>query len=173
MAGWLLALATLIATGCMPRGPFPLATLFGEKEPMECRDCGCCNHRRNAGRQDDGQDGNSSADTPAPILAPHSNFHPVPTRPVFTPWAVESPAPEEISGQLAWKNAVNPGEAGKRSTNPQPVEQPSSTPIARRTLPLPATLPDEKSSLPRTDQGDSNSPGDPGLGGWRAAPLRF
>jgi hypothetical protein len=173
LAGWLFAAATVLAAGCMPRGPFPLATLFGEKEAPDCGDGNGCNHCRHAGHRDNGDVVNATSDTPAPILAPHSNFHPVPTRPVFTPWAVESPAPEEISGQLAWKQAVTAGQASKSSAAPLPVELPSTVPIARRPLPPPANLPDEKPPRPQTSNAESDSSGEPESPGWHTAPSRF
>jgi hypothetical protein len=172
-ACWLLATATVLAAGCMPRGPFPLATFFGETKGPDCPDGGCCNRCRHGGHRDNGDDASATTDTPAPILAPHSNFHPVPTRPVFTPWAVESAAPEEISGQLAWKQAVTAGQAGRSSAAPLPVELPSTVPIARRPLPPPANLPDEKPAQPQTDNGDSDSRGEPASPGWHTAPSRF
>jgi hypothetical protein len=173
LACWLFAAAIMLVAGCMPRGPFPLATLFGEKEAPDCGDGSCYNRCRRGGHRENGDDASATTDTPAPILAPHSNFHPVPTRPVFTPWAVESAAPEEISGQLAWKQAVTAGQAAKSSTAALPVELPSTVPIARRPLPPPANLPDEKPAQPQTGIGDSDSRGEPAPPGWHTAPSRF
>lgn len=86
-----------------------------------------------------------------PLQAPISNFHPVPTRPVFTPWTVDEPQPEEITGTLARLQAMK-RPSGEKLPDLLPGEQPAAPPLARRnTLPIaptadesPAPLPDEE-----------------------------
>ncbi len=77
---------------------------------------------------------------PPPLTAPMSNFFPVPTRPVFTPW-VETPPAEEISGPLAWKRSADPHGADGL---PKDAGEPDGIPIARRILPPPAILPEDR-----------------------------
>ena len=105
-------------------------------------------------------------------MAPISNFNPVPTRPVFTPWAVENPAPEEISGPLAWKRAATSPVADAPVKWPA-SEPPSATPIARRTLPPPVNLPDEKPASPSVEKRTADARDDDAPSEWRAASPRF
>jgi hypothetical protein len=75
-----------------------------------------------------------------PLTAPISNFFPVPTRPVFTPW-VETPPAEEISGPLAWKRSADQHGADGLAKD---AGEPDGIPIARRILPPPAILPEDR-----------------------------
>jgi hypothetical protein len=162
----LLALATILAAGCLPRGPFPPAAMFGEGDGSECcngRSCGGCHRAGNHGRPDV-DTGNVGQ---PPLTAPISNFHPVPTRPVFTPWLAEEPVAEEIAGPLAWRQAAN------RSAVVNPENLPSDedhakTQIARRPIPPAANLPDEDpGALPADKRAGQPSPE------WHAPGPRF
>jgi hypothetical protein len=166
LAGGLLALVLSMAAGCMPRGPFPVATLFGETEGPECCRSGSCGRHRagHHGRAEiEGNDAN-----PSSLSAPISNFHPVPTRPVFTPWLVEESQAEEIAGPLAWRQALNRAASVKPDDLP-PGEERSSTPIARRTLPPPANLPDDKPLAPSPEKRESDQRGERSNSDWHAA----
>ncbi|HEX3999159.1 MAG TPA: hypothetical protein VHX65_11460 [Pirellulales bacterium] len=71
LACWaiLLTAALLTLQGCLPRGPISLKWPWRHGD--DCPDCDA--------------DG-------VPVLAPHSMFNPVPTRPVFTPWMCDDGA---------------------------------------------------------------------------------
>jgi hypothetical protein len=165
-ASGLLAIATILAAGCLPRGPFPPATMFGEGDGSECcngRSCSACRRAGNHGRA---EVDNGNAGQP-PLAVPISNFHPVPTRPVFTPWLAEEPVAEEIGGPLAWRQATNRS-ATVSLDDSAPGEDHASTQIARRTLPPPANLPDDKPVSPSADKRDGKPNSD-----WHAAGPRF
>jgi hypothetical protein len=165
-ASGLLAIATILAAGCLPRGPFPPATMFGEGDGSECcngRACSTCRRAGNHGRAE--VDSGNVAQPP--MMPPISNFHPVPTRPVFTPWLAEEPVAEEVAGPLAWRQATNRSATANLDDSPRDEDH-VSTQIARRTLPPPANLPDEKPGAPSNDQHDRQSSSD-----WHAAGPRF
>jgi hypothetical protein len=93
---------------------------------------------------------------PPPLTAPISNFFPVPTRPVFTPW-VETPPAEEISGPLAWKRSAD--QHGAEGL-PKNAGEPDGIPIARRILPPPAILPEDRRPPNRSPSSYYDSPDD-------------
>lgn len=66
----LIGAAMLVCTGCLPRGPISLSWPWRHSSG-DCPNC-----------DGDGVD----------ICAPHSMFHPVPIRPVFTPWLCDDPS---------------------------------------------------------------------------------
>lgn len=171
LAGSLLAVATTVMAGCLPRGPFPPATLFGEAEGPECCNAGSCSECRRAGHHDRTDREGGAANQP-PLVAPLSNFHPVPTRPVFTPWLAEEPVAEEIAGPLAWRQASTHSATIKPDDSPQGDDL-SATPIARRTLPPPANLPDEKPVSQSADRPDSDTRGERFNSDWHAAGPRL
>ena len=70
---WTLGIALLAMSGCLPRGPISVSWPW--------------RHSAN-----DGPDCNNAGDDLA-VSAPYSLFHPVPTRPVFTPWVADDPPP--------------------------------------------------------------------------------
>lgn len=162
----LLAIATILAAGCLPRGPFPPATMFGEGDGSEyCngRSCGACRRAGSHGRADV-DSGNVGQ---PPLTAPISNFHPVPIRPVFTPWLAEEPVAEDVGGPLAWRQVTNRSATVNLDDSPLGEDR-ASPQVARRTLPPPASLPDEKPVSPSADKRDGQSNSD-----WHAAGPRF
>ena len=99
---WAAGCVVLIAltAGCLPHGPLQdnLFSCFPKGESADCcsRDGG---DSRSSDRCTDGGP-NGPAESPASpaVMAPHSSYNPVPTRPVFTPWALEDTP--LVSGRL-------------------------------------------------------------------------
>ena len=173
LAAGVLAMAALLAAGCLPRGPFPPAILFGEGAGPDCPDSAACPRCRRGDRS-----ANEAAGYPGgqlPIVAPISDFQPVPTRPVFTPWVVNNPAPEEISGELAWKRAVTPPPSERIADLSPLIEQRSPGPVARRVLPPPARMPDERPVAPDVSLPAPTpaAPADQSTNGWHASASQF
>jgi hypothetical protein len=147
-----------LLTGCLTRGPIPSAPPIGDGDDAACSD-------GNSGRCRHGihlldflhSSGSAQPTEPPPLTAPISNFLPVPTRPVFTPWVVEPSPPEEISGPLAWKQSADQRGAERPL---EPAGEPSGLPIARRTLPSPSLLPEDKRLPNRSGSGYYDSPDD-------------
>jgi hypothetical protein len=92
----------LTSGGCLPRGPISLSWPWRHSGD-DCADC---------------------AGGDAAISAPHSLFHPVPTRPVFTPWMCDD-APRPLGGTVATHTA---GE----SQSDLKIRQPNSSQMAGR-----------------------------------------
>lgn len=92
---WRLALSVALVamTGCLPRGPISLSWPW--RHSGDCPDC----------------DGDGVA-----VSAPHSMFHPVPTRPVFTPWLCDEPD-------------VSPGTIASRRPGPESFDKRPEQPI--------------------------------------------
>jgi hypothetical protein len=80
----------------------------------------------------------------------------VPTRPVFTPW-VDTPPPEEIGGPLAWKRSSD--QHGTEGL-PESAGEPGGIPVARRTVPPAAILPEDRRPWYRSSSGYYDSPDD-------------
>jgi hypothetical protein len=106
---------------------------------------------------------------PPPLVAPISNFFPVPTRPVFTPW-VENPPAEEISGPLAWTRS-----SGQRQDDgaADVRREPAGIPIARRVLPPPAVLPEDRRPANRAPSAYYDSSDDRSLQGTFGSASRY
>ncbi len=134
-AGAVLAAATLLAIGCMPRGPFPVAVFFGERDGSGSSNGNCCGGGRAPHAQSSGGAQDNGPGAPPPVAAPIANFLPVPTRPVFTPWASDQSDAPEVSGPLAWLQAIAPAPSGNAENIPR-LEERSPELIARR---LPAS----------------------------------
>jgi hypothetical protein len=135
--------------GCMPRGPFPVAAFFGEGDGSGCLNGNCCS---SCGARGDhlakGAPNNAPAGPP-PVAAPIANFLPVPTRPVFTPWMSDEPDAPEVTGPLAWLQAIAPP-ASDNADNPPRIEERSPGPIAER--PRPSPLPETGESIRPTPE---------------------
>jgi hypothetical protein len=136
-----VALATILLGGCLSHGPIRVENSAGQGN-----DCGCadgsgdrCRHGFHLLDHLHADESAQQGEAP-PLVAPISNFFPVPTRPVFTPW-VENPPAEEISGPLAWtRSPGQPREDGAADAR----REPAGIPIARRVLPPPAVLPEDR-----------------------------
>jgi hypothetical protein len=150
--------ALSLLTGCLTRGPIPSAAPIGDGDDAACSDGNGCRCRHGIHLFDFLHSGGSAQPTePPPLVAPISNFLPVPTRPVFTPWVVEPSPPEEISGPLAWKRSAIEHAA---ESPLEPVGEPSGLPVAQRTLPPPTILPEDRPLPNRSNSGYYDSPDD-------------
>ncbi|HEY2147866.1 MAG TPA: hypothetical protein VGH32_08005 [Pirellulales bacterium] len=136
-AGAVLAAAILLAIGCMPRGPFPVAAFFGEGDGSGSPNGNCCGAGRAPNAQSSGGASDNGPGAPPPVAAPIANFLPVPTRPVFTPWTSDQSDAPEVRGPLAWLQAIAPAPSGNTENFPR-IEERSPEPIARR---LPGSSP--------------------------------
>ncbi len=202
-----LLLATVLGgSGCLPRGPIsiPWESLFPP--------CEGCQHGTEAspGMQFcESQNGNSQVSAsqscgsrtawfdwrlhgPASpndgyVMPPHSMFHPVPTRPVFTPWIVDQP-PEMTSERASGAPAELPPPehstaAGQLAPQVPPEPPVIGTPaqaVSKRTAPAPVNLdPDDKAKAPAGGSGAAGPAraatggGSVGgtAGGWRGTDL--
>lgn len=174
-----LAILALPAVGCMPRGPFPPASLFPDSGDAPCdgRDgstCGRSGSREGHCRSrwhDHRPDGEPDDIGQPPLAAPISNFHPVPTRPVFTPWLADESQPEEVSGTLAWMKATQRPTVDKPSEW-MPLEPAAAEPIVRRQTPKPAMLSDDATAAPLDDSHDGDSRNARSDSGWHSASPR-
>jgi hypothetical protein len=90
------------------------------------------------------------------VMPPHSMFHPVPTRPVFTPWVVDQP-PETIPDRASGAPAELPPpehSAAAGQLAPQVPPEPAAIgtlaqPVSKRSPPAPVNLdPDDKAKSP-------------------------
>jgi hypothetical protein len=179
------SVALLVATvlgglGCLPHGPvsISLESLLPpceecERGAMPPRCSAGCNGPMPVARSPFGTYGNTSAD--GFVAPPHSLFHPVPTRPVFTPWIVDEPH----SGMV-------PNLAPSQSTNAalaKPTPEPDSSaigtpaqPAARRNLPAPINLDPDDKSKPSAGGASALAPapraqGGVASGGWHGTDL--
>ncbi len=164
----MLGLLAPLATGCMPRGPFPLTAIFPPCDSPQCQD-----RSGGRGRLADNQQasGPQVPGGPAETEAPFPEFHPVPTRPVFTPWAAEE-APQPSGGLLTLNRAFTKPRSQYDDVYEPPVtnSSPANDALARRSAPL-ALLPDDRASpLPPTgDASTEPRSSDRSARGWRAA----
>jgi hypothetical protein len=164
-----LASATLLAlTGCLPRGAISIDPLF-----PPCEECGDGYGHRAGSRGCDGpwaahgSNGLNAPDLadgaaagPPAVQPPHSLFHPVPTRPVFTPWVDDEPetisTPPVVRRSMILASQKTVPAAGERATPSPPIE-----PVAPKLLP-PRTVhldPEQPPKSPAaSDPDDSAAP---------------
>ena len=144
--GGLLLIAAASSAGCLPHGPIsakpilePLLGPSSDDAASEggCNRCGRCGHCGLLGGESLRDVLNAEGDGALGVIPPLAQFHPVPTRPVFTPWLVDDA--QNPQAQIAWRRAT--GAAGP-NLSPVPITADASadpTPIARRIVPPPAT----------------------------------
>ncbi len=127
-AASLVLLATLAASGCLPRGPIPatLSSCF-----PACDGPDCCQQGERGERCRGSSHAIGSADQPTDpaLMAPHPSFNPVPTRPVFAPWSVEEDS-REPGTLITWSKGLT--RLPRRSTSYSPYDPPAETAIAER-----------------------------------------
>jgi hypothetical protein len=152
-----LAVALSATSGCLPRGPISISWPW-RHSAADCPDC-------------------DSADGTA-LNAPHSMFHPVPTRPVFTPWLVEDSKPTIPPGTIA---AHQPDEKSldKRETPPSDSELADRRPAvrsaaARSSAPLPLQRSESSSAATAapTAADEYYNPSNESAGSSQSAPSR-
>jgi len=146
-----LATALSAISGCLPRGPISIGWPWRHSS-TDCPDCDSANGLA--------------------VNAPHSLFHPVPTRPVFTPWLVDDPKPTP-PGTVA---AHRPDEKSldKREIPPSDSEladrRPAVRSAAARSSAPTSTLRSESSSTAPTAADEYYNPSSESAGGSQAAP---
>jgi hypothetical protein len=121
------------------------------------------------------------------VMPPHSMFHPVPTRPVFTPWVVDQPpeiSPEPASGAPAElpppEHSAATGKLAPQVAPELPELGVTARTISKRITPAPVNLdPDDKAKAPAGGNGAAGPAraatggGSVGgtAGGWRGTDL--
>jgi len=115
----------------MPRGPFPFAAFFGEGDGSASTNRDCCGGCGSREGHSANAQPNNGPTGPPPVAAPIANFLPVPTRPVFTPWMSDVPDAPEVTGPLAWRQAITPA-TSERADNSQSGEERSPAPLVQR-----------------------------------------
>lgn len=159
IVGSCLLLAALTA-GCLPRGPLDL-------HPFSCLPkCYCgngCEQDRcdsqsscDAGGQGEGNGPNNG------VLAPYSAYHPVPTHPAFTPWALDD-SPHDSGLLTTWSKGMS--RMPRRVTDSPYDEPPPQTNIAREPT---FTLPQGAAPSPSSD-GGAVTRASATAGGWHSA----
>ncbi|HEV3024123.1 MAG TPA: hypothetical protein VGX76_16720 [Pirellulales bacterium] len=164
---WLRAAAgclvlTALTAGCLPHGPLQdnLFSCFPRWESERCcsRDCG--DSQPSGHCTDGGPNGPAAPGSNSAVMAPYSSYHPVPTRPVFTPWALED-TPQDSGTLVTWSKGMTrlPRRPMDGPYEPPP---PSDTNIAREpTFSKPASSPPSSS--------DNNGVTRAAASGWHSA----
>lgn len=177
-----LLLATVLGgLGCLPRGPISISL---ESLLPPCDECerGAASPRCSQGsnaqampaaRSAFGPYGKTSAD--GFVAPPHSLFHPVPTRPVFTPWIVDQPRPGMVANPMPSEST----NAARSLPTPAPDSSAIGTPgqsAVRRGPPPPINLDPDDKSKPSAGGAGSLAPapraqGGVASGGWHGTDL--
>ena len=154
---------TALTAGCLPHGPLQdnLFACFPRRERDSCcgRDCG---DSQSSGHCTDGGPNGPAASPASPaMMAPYPSYHPVPARPVFTPWALED-TPQDSGTLITWSKGMTrlPRRPMDGPYDPPP---PSDTNIARE-----PTFSKPASSAPSSSS-DNDGVTHAAASGWHSA----